>query len=132
VSVGASPSDRFGKALFGFGSDKERLAQLPKSTRVSDLVGVWLVVFETSSQLLGLVDDLVNGSWHWSPQILRSRLHRMYNAGALAGTDDADLEEVAGAVGADEHRHALVQVLDENRVVEGVEDTRIYNCPERS
>jgi hypothetical protein len=46
----------------------------------------------------------------------------MYNDGALAGADDADLVEVAGAVGAHEHRHALVEVLDENRVVEGVED----------
>jgi len=41
---------------------------------------------------------------------------------ALVGADDADLVEIAGLVGPDEHRHSVVEVLDENWVVEGVED----------
>jgi hypothetical protein len=41
---------------------------------------------------------------------------------ALVGADDADLVEIAGLVGAYEHRHSLVEVFDENWVVEGVED----------
>ena len=40
---------------------------------------------------------------------------------AFVGSDDSDLVEVAGTIGADEHRHSLVEVFDENRVVEGVD-----------
>ncbi len=46
----------------------------------------------------------------------------MHHDRAVVGADHADLVEAAGAVGADEHRHSLVEVLDEYRVVEGMED----------
>lgn len=41
---------------------------------------------------------------------------------ALVGADDADLVEVDDAIGPDEHRHSLVEVLDEYRVVESMDD----------
>ena len=44
---------------------------------------------------------------------------------AFVGADDSDLVEVAGTIGSDEHRHSLVEVLDEYRIVEDVEDGRI-------
>jgi hypothetical protein len=40
----------------------------------------------------------------------------------LVGADDADLVEVAGGVGPDETSSSLVEVFDEHRAVEGVED----------
>lgn len=46
---------------------------------------------------------------------------------ALVGADNSDLVEVAGAVGSDEHRHSFVEVLNEDRVVEGVEDGLIVD-----
>ena len=36
---------------------------------------------------------------------------------AVAGLDDAYLEQVGGGVGADEHREAVVEVVDEDRIV---------------
>ena len=122
MSISASSPDGVGYALFGFGSGKEGLAQLSKGTRVPDVVGVWLVVFEASSQLLGLVDDLFSGSWHRSPEVLGANFHGVDNNRPLVGADNSDLVEVAGTIGSDEHRHSLVEVLDENRVVESVED----------
>jgi len=41
---------------------------------------------------------------------------------AFVGADDSDLVDVAGVVGSDEHRHSLVEVFHEKRIVEGVED----------
>ena len=46
----------------------------------------------------------------------------MDNDRALVGADDADFVEVAGAIGSDEHHHSLVEILDEYRVVESMED----------
>jgi len=98
------------------------MAELSKGARVPDIGGLWLVVFEASSQLLGLVDDLFSGSWHRSLEVLRSGFHRMDHDRALVGADDADLVKIAGTIGSDEHRHSLVEVLDEYRVIEGMED----------
>jgi hypothetical protein len=121
VSVIASPPNGVRDALLGVGSGHKGMAQFAKSTRVFDVFGIWLVVFEASGQLLGLVDDLVNSSWHRSPQILRSGFHCMDHDRALVGAHDADLVKIAGTIGSDEHRHSLVEVLDEYRVVEGME-----------
>lgn len=49
----------------------------------------------------------------------------MNNDGALVGADDSNFVEVAGMVGSDEHRHSFVEVFDEDRIVEGVEDDLI-------
>lgn len=51
----------------------------------------------------------------------------MDNDRTLVGADNSELVEVAGTIGSDEHRHSLVEVLDEYRVVEGVEDDLIAN-----
>ena len=41
---------------------------------------------------------------------------------ALVGADNADLVKVAGLVGTDEHCHSFVEILDEYRIVEGMDD----------
>ena len=64
MSVSASPPNGVRDALLGVGSGHKGMAQFAKSTRVFDVFGIWLVVFEASSQLLGLVDNLFNRSWH--------------------------------------------------------------------
>lgn len=40
---------------------------------------------------------------------------------AVRAVDDADFDQVADGVGADEHREAVVEVVDENWVVEGMD-----------
>jgi hypothetical protein len=39
----------------------------------------------------------------------------------VARVDDADLEQVGGGTGADEHREPVIDVFDEDRVVEGMD-----------
>lgn len=39
-----------------------------------------------------------------------------------AGVDDGDLEQVGGDVRADEHREAVVEVVDEDRMVDELTD----------
>ena len=46
----------------------------------------------------------------------------------VAGVDDADLEQVGGGVGADEHREAVVEVVNEDRMVEGVDHVGVGDC----
>jgi hypothetical protein len=42
------------------------------------------------------------------------------NDRTVVGADNSDLVEVAGTIASDEHRHSLVEVLDEYGVVEGM------------
>lgn len=35
---------------------------------------------------------------------------------SVGAVDDADFEQVAGSVGADEHRQAVIEVVDEDRI----------------
>lgn len=44
---------------------------------------------------------------------------------ALVGADNSDLMKVAGTIGSDEHGHSLIEVFNENRAIEGVEDRLI-------
>ena len=46
----------------------------------------------------------------------------------LLGVDDTDLLEVAGMVRADEHREPFVELLDSERVVEGVKNDVVSNA----
>ncbi len=45
----------------------------------------------------------------------------MDNDWSVGAVNDADFEQVAGRVGADEHREAVIEVVDEDRMVEGVD-----------
>ena len=46
----------------------------------------------------------------------------------ITGVDDADLEQVCGLVGADEHREPIVEVVDEDRMVEGVDHVVVVDA----
>ena len=45
----------------------------------------------------------------------------MDDDGTVGAVDYADFQQVPGGVGADEHRQAVIEVIDEHRVVEGVD-----------
>lgn len=57
-----------------------------------------------------------------SPEVLGTGGHGMHDDRAIARRDDADLEEIAGVVRADEHGQVFVEVFCADRVVERVED----------
>lgn len=59
------------------GPGEERPPDLSQSSGVAKGLPVRLVILETSSQLLGLVDDLVNGSWHASDQRVPWLVHKI-------------------------------------------------------
>ena len=40
---------------------------------------------------------------------------------SVGAVDDPDFEQVAGSVCADEHRQIVIEVVDEDRMVEGVD-----------
>ena len=63
-----------------------------------------------------------------SPEVLRSGRHGVDDDGTVGAVDDADLEELAGGIGADEHHEAFVEVLDEDWMVERVEHVVVVDA----
>jgi len=57
-----------------------------------------------------------------SPEVLRASQHGMHDDRAVARGDDADLEEIARMIRADEHGQVFVEVFGADRIVERVQD----------
>ena len=103
------------------GTRQERVADCPQRSGVSDVV-VGLVLFETGGELVGGVEDLLSGAGHGG------HLRYFGRAGIawmMMGPSELSVAPTSsrfpGGVGADEHRQAVIEVIDEDRVVEGVD-----------
>jgi hypothetical protein len=100
------------KVPFGLGASQEPFSNDAQCCGVAEVLGLGLL--EAGGEFVSVVDDLLGGARHGvSPEVLRSGRHGVDDDGTVGAVDDADLEELASGIGADEHHEAFVEVLDE-------------------
>ena len=109
------------QCAFGVGACQEGIADAAQRVSVADVVAR-LVVLEAGGELFGVVEDFLGGSGHGGHLRYFARAGMAWTMiGPSALSMTPTFEQVAGGVGADEHREVVVEVVDDNRVVEGLD-----------
>ena len=107
----------FGQATTGLGR-----AGPPTALSRAERRRLGWVVLEAGGELFGVVEDFLGGSGHGGHLRYFGRAGMAWTMiGPSALSMTPTFEQVAGGVGADEHREVVVEVVDDNRVVEGLD-----------
>jgi len=120
---GAGLAHGLNEVALGLRTLDHRRAQRRDRRGVEFVVGVRFVVLEPGGELIGVLQDLFNASWHQgSPQELLPGRHRVDDDDRCLTMDVAHLQDDRGGVRADHHGEPVAEVPDPNRVALSVED----------
>ncbi len=111
----------------GLGASQERISNNAQRCGVAKVLG--LCALAAGGEFVGVVDDLLGGAWHWNHLRYFGRAGMAWTmVGPSALSITPTLEEVAGGVGADEHHEAVIEIIDEHRMVERVKHVVVVDA----